>query len=291
MERHSALWRTALQATLHGWGQSLIIAGCLAIAVLVGLHYIEKSSYEEFGLGECPTDDLAYSLNLIAPAQLGVEQWEVGDYAEYRYRRKLVTLTSVAEQYFSPSEMKSRMSARNVKYHIVGELDKLGKKRHWIKVTGLEFIRTIPRESYQLVTPADMRITSENPRYDYVKDYVPSQFNLCHQNSMPLARLTKLGEVELETAAGRFECNHYRVEFGSGSDPIEIWTNPNVLPSGIVKVSTPNEVLELISYGCDIEYDIPKFIEPVITGISTLGEGCTSCHGYDNCHESIYPPR
>lgn len=291
MDNRKALLRAVIQQGGQGWGKSLIISVGIAIAVLASLYYLEKSSYEEFGLGECPTDDISYSLNLIAPAQLGVEPWDVGDYAEYGYRRKLVTLTAVAEQYFRPGDMMARMSTRNVKYHIVGELSKSGKKRHWLKVTGLEFIRMIPRDTYQLVSPSDMRITSENPRYDYVKDYVPSQFNLCHQNSTPLATLKKLGEIELETPAGRFECTHYRVEFGGNSDPIEIWTNPKILPSGIVKVSTPSEVLELISYGCDMEFEIPKFIEPVIAGISTLGEGCTSCHGYDNCHESIYPPR
>lgn len=291
MAKRRALLGTVIQQSLHGWGKSLIISVGIAAAVLAGLYYMEESSYEEFGLGECPTDDIAYNLNLIAPAELGVEKWEVGDYAKYRYRRKLVTLTSVAEQYFSPSDMRSRAATRNVKYHIVGELSKSGKKRHWIKTTGLEFIRTIPRDTYQLVSPVDMRITSENPRYDYVKDYVPSQFNLCHQDSTALATLKKLGKVTLETSVGGLECTHYRVEFGPGSDPIEIWTNPKVLPSGIVKVSTPNEVLELVSYGRDMEFEIPKFIEPVIAGISTLGEGCTSCHGYDNCHESIYPPR
>lgn len=280
-----------IRQSLQGWRRSFLISVCLALVILVGIFFLGRASYEDVEVGECPTDDLAYTLNLISPAQLGVAQWQIGEYAVYRYRRKLGTPALVLERYFSPDATKARLASRDVRFDIIGELSKSGRKRYWMRVTGLVFFRAIPADIYRLVFTDNLRITSETPRYDFARGYVPLRFSLCHQTSTPLATLVKLDEVSLETPAGSFDCIRYRAEFGSVAPPIEIWANPYILPLGIVRASTPYEVLELAAYGRDMDFNIPELIHPVIEGISTLEQGCTSCHGYDNCHKLISPPR
>lgn len=280
-----------LHQNLQGWGMSLLISVCLAGALLVSLSVLKGASYEDVGARECPTDDIVYTLNLISPSQLGVKQWQIGDYAEYQYNQKSATVSSLLEQHFKSDAMQARLSSRDVKFHIIGELSTSGQSRYWMRKTGLAFFRAIPKDIYRLVSPADLRITSETPRFHFVRNYVPRRDDFCQQVSTPLATLVKLEESETKTPAGLFNCIHYRVEFGTNSAPIEIWVDPKIRPLGIVRVSTPNEVLELASYGQDTAFDVPELIHPVIEGVTTLAQGCTSCHGYDNCHELISPPR
>lgn len=283
-----------IRDSLQGWQISLLMSICLSLAILVSIFLIKsvlnEPSYEAIGR-ECSMDEIAYTLNLIAPSQLGITQWQVGRYANYRYNPKFTTLTSMLDQFFGSESTKARLASRDVKFHIVAELATSGGSQYWMKATGLAFFRSLPRDIYRLASHADLRITPDTPRYDIVKNYVPLRFFDCDQTSTPLATLVKLGEEEIETPVGRFHCIRYRVEFGTDIPPIEIWANPKVLPLGIVRISTPSEVLNLTSYGQDVEAYIPEQFQTVITGISTLNRGCTSCHAYDNCHEFISPPQ
>lgn len=283
--------KTLIRQSLQGWEKSLLISACLAAVILAGIFVLMQTSYKGVGNGENLTADMGYTLNLIAPAQLGVAQWQIGDYAVYHYRLKRVTSASVLKQSFASEATKARLASRDVKFHIIGELSTSGQRRYWMRKTGFAFFRAIPKDIYRLVSLDDLRITPETPRFHFVRNYVPSRFNAYQQTSTPRATLVKLAEVALETPAGRFECIQYRVEVGGKSTPIDIWANPNILPLGLVRVSTPNEVLELAAYGRDMDFNIPELIHPVIEGISTLEQGCTSCHGYDNCHKLISPPR
>ena len=280
--------------SLHGWQVSLLISVCLAVLILASIFtlnsVLREASYEEVGNAECPTDEIVYTLNLISPSQLGVTQWQMGEYAVYQYRPKFSSLTSMLDQLFGTEGTKAHLSTRDIKLHIVGELSASGGKQYWMKATGLAFFRSMPRDIYRLVSHLDLRLTPETPRFDIVKNYVPLRFIHCDQTSTPLATLIKLEEGEIETPVGRLNCTKYRVEFGPYSPPIEIWANPKILPLGIVQIITPNEVLDITSYGKDVDVSIPEQFRPVFEGISTLKQGCTSCHGYDNCHEFIFPP-
>ena len=292
MPTHSKLG--FFRQSLHGWRVSLLISVCLTVLILAGIFTVSsvlrEASYEEVGVAECPTDEIAYTLNLISPSQLGVPQWQVGAYAVYEYKPKFSSLTSMLDQFFGTEGTKAHLSSRDVKLHIVGELGASGGKHYWLKATGLAFFRSMPRDIYRLASHLDLRLTPETPRFDIVENYVPLRFMDCNQTSTPLATLIKLEEGEIETRVGRLDCTKYRVEFGAYSSPIEIWANPKILPLGIVRIVTPTEVLDLTSYGNDVDVYIPEQFRPVYEGISTLEGGCTSCHGYDNCHEFIFPP-
>lgn len=229
-------------------------------------------------IDECGNHNLRIMLNMIAPIQLGVDSWQIGDYARYRYERKLSSDEKV-------------IIDRSVGFHIVDELEKSGFHGYWLKKTGFAYFRDVPIDFYRYVTVHDLRISPQNPIYEFTRNYVPFNVGFCVQTTSPLAQLVKLGKEVIETEAGAFDCIHYRVDIGKQRNhrTLEIWTSAAISPLGIVRVQSQTEMMELISFGKDPEITVPKIFQPVIDGTSTLKRGCTSCHG-SPCHELISPP-
>ena len=270
---------------LGNWGIIFFISSSLAFIILMVIVPKENS---EVKIEILPAgSELKYSLHLIAPAQLGVEHWQIGDYAEYKYRKRLPQSVLPAKE----TDTDSNFSVKTLGFHIIDELKASDFHRYWLRITGMLFFREVPGDIYQLGRPIDIQMTSENRRYEYLQNYFPIKVRSYDQDAIPLVKLVELGQAEIETEAGRFDCIHYRVELGEDFPAQELWANSKVRPLGIVRIRSGDETLELTSFGKEKEVKIPKLIQPVIQGISTLNHGCTSCHGQDNCHESIFPPK
>ena len=181
---------------------------------------------------------------------------------------------------------------RQVGFHIIAALEKSGSHGYWMRKTGFDPDRNIPRDIYRYVTVDDLRITAEYPKYQYTRNYFPILHDFCEQGTTPLAKLVKLGEGDIETEAGTFECIHYRAELGADHDhrSLEIWTSPAISPLGIVRARSEVESLDLISFGQDPEVSVPRLFQPVVEGVSKLDHGCSSCHG-KGCHTMFFPPK
>lgn len=274
---------------LKGWGISLLISLCMTYVFFVITTPKEKDQKQRTVIPPYHAE-LKYSLHLISPAQLGINQWQIGDYAQYEYRKPVYKPPSsdISEAY---PEKTTHLSSTTVAFHIIEKLTTSQIRRYWLKITGLLSFRDVPGDIYQLGYPNDIRPTMENRRYGFLQNYVPSKFSHHNLDDIPLAKLVKLGHDEIETQAGRFKCIRYRVDIGTNFPPQEIWVNTKVRPLGIVRMQSQNEILELISFGQNTDVPVPKLFQPVIQGISILDRGCTSCHGSNNCHESIFPPK
>ena len=254
---------------------TLLISAFIAAFILIFILVLREQHVE---LEPCKSDNFISNLNLIAPPQLGVRRWQIGDYAHYRHQRQR-------------SENYDKLD-REVGFHIIGALEISGDQGYWLKQTGFFSFRTIPRDIYRWVKLHDLRTARGGMDYEYLQNYIPFRVEFCEQSDVPFAKLLKLGEEKIETEAGTFECIHYRAELTEPSrEALEIWVSPAISPLGIVRAQSENDILELISFGQNTEITIPKLIQPVIEGISTLDYGCNSCHGYETCHESIFPPR
>ena len=282
-----------VRTTVRSWGISFLIAVGPAAVILLFIIPKQNSQVPEPRFPPLlMRSQLKYRMSLIAPAQLGVTDWQVGDYAEYRHRsrrhdiRSLTTTTQDAE-----TKSASLSDGKNVGFHIINELKTSDSHSYWVKMTGLISFRDIEGEIYQLGTPSDMRISSENRRYEFIHNYIPIMHKSFIQSSVPLATLVKLGQEEIETEAGRFHCTHYRVELGAELPTQEVWVNSQVRPWGIVRMQSRDDVLELIAYGEKTEITIPDLFQSTIQGVSKLDQGCTSCHAASNCHEFISPPK
>lgn len=282
-----------VQKTVRSWGISFLIAVCLAAVILFFIIPEQHSQTTEPRLPPLlMRSQLKYRMSLIAPAQLGITDWQVGDYSEYRHRlrrhdiRSSTTATKEAQ-----AESASLSDGKNVSFHVINKLKTSDFHRYWVKMTGLISFRDIGGDIYQLGTPNDMRISEKNRRYEFIHNYIPILHKSFIQSSIPLATLIELGQEEIETEAGRFQCTHYRAELGAGLPPQEIWVNSQIRPWGIVRMQSRDDVLELVSFSQKPEITIPDTFQSTIQGISKLDQGCTSCHAASNCHEFISPPK
>ncbi len=273
------------------WGINVLISLILASVVLFII--VPKQNHQEGRYIRVPdVRELKHILNFVAPVQLGVDHWGVGDYAQYQYHRHRShssESTGTIEETESPSGFSDDF--KNVSFHIIDELTTPESHKYWMKIMGMLSFRNIEGDIYQLESPNDRRITSENRRYEFIHNYIPSKIEHYDFGDIPLVKLVKLGQATIETKAGRFECTHYKVELGSNLLTVEIWGTPKIRPLGIVRAQSQDEVLELISLGKKTDITIPKLMQPVIQGISMLDQGCTSCHEAGNCHKSIFPPK
>ena len=274
---------------LKGWLISLFISAIFAFVILLVITPKEKDIVKPPLASRA--GELRYTLHLIAPMQLGVEYWQIGDYAKYQYSQGLSQQQPLSTLSAPDTEDGPNFSTKTLTFHIIDELSTADSRQYWLKITGMFSFRNIPVDIYQLGNPVDMRITPENRRYKFLQNYFPSKVEYLNQSAFPTAQLVKLGYDEIETKAGRFKCIRYQVDLGPKLPPQEIWVNPKVRPLGIVRAKSQDEIMELTAFGQETAITIPKLIQPVIQGISILDHGCNSCHGYDNCHESIYPPK
>lgn len=263
-----------IRESFRGFIWTVLIAAGLAMIIIV----ILTRKTDDEGPMRCLNTTLKYNLNFIAPTQIGIEKWKIGDYARYRHQRK----KSISDEAVD----------REVAFHIIAELEKSGTHGHWMRKSGFEFNLNIPRDIYRFLTVNDLRITAEYPKFIYTHNYIPIRLTSCEQETTPLAKLIKLGETEIETQAGTLECIHYRVEIGTGRDQkvLEIWASPAILPLGIVRARSETESLDLISFGQNPEVSVPRLFQPVVEGISELKHGCSSCHG-EGCHAMFFPPK
>lgn len=267
-----------IRQSFQGLAWTVLISIFLAVLILFGIVSLRAQNEK---MRSCANEDFEYTLNLIAPMQLGVSRWEIGDYARYRYCRK------------RKWDSQQWLFDREVGFHIIDELEKSGTHGYWMRKTGFSPKRGVPMDIYRYATVGELRITPQNPRYEYLRNFFPMLLEFCDQAAIPLAKLVKLGKETIETEAGVFNCIHYRAELilNRKRRVLEIWSSPAIPPLGIVRVRSETDLLELMSFGKDPDITIPKLIQPVIEGISKLDHGCTSCHGSENCHQFIFPPK
>ncbi len=275
---HQKRFLSFIKQSFQGAVWIFLISMCFAGGILLTIALLRESN-GEVRRGDCAPEDFIHSLNLIAPMQLGISHWDIGDSARYQHRQRRATTDDTFN--------------REIGFQIIGELERLGSRGYWLKKTGLSYHQkeTIPMDLYHWVTVEDLRITSPDRCFEDPLNYFPSRFMTCNQADLSLARLVELGITEIETKAGIFECIHYFAELGWNNKTLEIWVSPAIPPLGIVRAESKTDILELISFGQETEISIPRLIKPIIDGISTLSAGCNSCHGYDDCHEMFFPPR
>ena len=242
-----------IQQCFQGFTRTVLISICLAVTVLLAVILLTERKEKT---RDCSNEGLIYELNLIAPIQLDVNSWQIGDYASYRHWRK------------ESSTSDGSLFDREVGFHVIGDLEDAGSHGYWLKKTGFPTSRTGSMDIYRWVTVHDLRITQKNRRYDFPRNHSPIRFTRCDQTSIPLAKLVKLGEEKIETEAGTFECIHYRAELRPNRNSLEIWASAAAPPLGIVRVRSQTTILELMSFGQETEIKVPKLIQPLIESFS-----------------------
>lgn len=272
---NSAIGTFALAATLS----AAIVFGARVYSATRANPYATKSSITALRLSDFKEHlGLLYDLNAIRPADFGITNWAVGQFAEYQAYERFV------------HSGKSVSPPKAVSFQVIDSLTEKGATRFWLKVMGLAQDRGIPKDVFRLAEPADLRITPENRYYDFIRNYIPVNETTRNRPTVEPPRFARLRSEVIQTQAGKIECDYY-ITVDSGVFQLEVWVNRNVAPLGVVKVQTPGESMELVRYGTNANLDIPETIRPVLRGVSKLEYGCTSCHEMSSCHALITPPK
>lgn len=228
-----------------------------------------------FSLARAPLAQLA-GLN---PSVLGIRQWNIGDFAAYRYTA-LPTLTDRATNLI-----------REIRFQIVGEITHSAAKRFWLAVTGLERESDeLPKDLFRLVTHHDLAVSENNPCYEYVHGYIPANVTRRRTITNFAPNFRAIAAEQTNTAIGNLFVTHYRND-GSLQTSFEVWIATNVAPLGVVKFRSPFEELDLVETGNTTNFAIPRLLVPVLPGVSKSNLGCTSCHAERNYHASTYPTK
>lgn len=165
----------------------------------------------------------------IAPEQLGVKAWESGESGVY--------------------QLKTNAGCKQVSFHVMDKAESLLNDEFWLKTQGLARHDEMDIEIWRLLNLKSLRPGSERTGLIFVKGAIP--FSVQQHRPLPYrVALEHVGNEDVETEIGVFECRHYlaRLQSPDGSyvPLLELWANSTVSPLGIVRARWRDQVLELI---------------------------------------------
>lgn len=184
----------------------------------------------------------------ITPEQLGVQAWQLGDFAAYQLR--------------------TNTGCKQISFHIAA----LGRKPgndFWLKIQGLRQYNKVDIDTWRLVSVKSLAPGSENAEALLASGGIPIPIQ--RQRVFPhRVLLEPLGEENLKTAGGTFKCQHYFAHLqapdGSTLPLLELWANPRVPPLGIVRARWQDEVLQLAETQTQHLSEIPRMLSKTIKG-------------------------
>ncbi len=200
---------------------------------------------------------------LIPPKQLGIDKWDIGDYAAYQ----LKTNTENDQIFFSVPARESGSG-----------------KRHWLRTNGLTQFNAGRIELWRLLSETSLLPGTEADGFFYAgKSFLFPLHSIMFPPSPIL--LQDLGSETIKTPAGEFKCRHYfaRVRAPSGHlEPLmELWANTSVRPLGIVRARWRDETLDLVDVKSALLIEIPDVLLEAFNQNRLQDHGCAQCHSED----------
>ena len=223
------------------------------------------------------TNDAAVPTRLlfIAPEQLGIYTWNVGDSAVY--------------------QLKTNIGPKQISFHISAQDGVKTSNEFWLTTKGLSQDQETNIDVWRLLSPKSIRPGSEKSGFIFANNGLP--FSLPQRPIPPYPVILEYIDDEyIETAVGTFKCRHYfcllQAPDGYKAPLLEVWTNPNVLPMGIVRARWRDQILELVEMRNRPEPTIPEMLSRTMAatrhgnfqgiGISQHRTSvCTQCHVVD----------
>ena len=205
----------------------------------------------------------------LAPAQLGVDTWEVGDYSKYR--------------------LESNMYSREITFHVAAAVDESSHEK-WLRTLGVIEINRTDVEVWRLLNTRSIRPEGGKAEVLFAEGAIP--FYTHPRGAVPYpAYLEYIGEEDVETAIGTFKCQHYFARLGSPDGHkvplLELWSNASVAPLGIVRARWQDEVFELIETQSGYPFEIPEMLGQMMSmpdaanaesQVNQSKSDCSSCH-------------
>lgn len=200
---------------------------------------------------------------LIPPKQLGIDKWDLGDYAAY--------------------QLKTNTDSRRLSFSVDAQ-ESGGGKRHWLRTDGLSQFNAAPLELWRLLSEASLLPGTEADGFFYVgKSFLFPLYPAMFPPSPIL--LQDLGAETVQTPIGKFKCRHYFVQARAPSghlEPLlELWANTSVPPLGIVRARWRDETLDLVDVKAPLPIEIPDVLSETFNQNRAQDHGCAQCHHED----------
>lgn len=262
-----------------GWTASLFGGSLLAALLLFAWTSLEPSRgvrAESAYIGKMLRDlGLGVQIYLCQPADLGVEEWEVGDFARYAYRCE----GPRPDAWDIAPEVTFEVLAKVAPEDRYGVLH--GRPEgpaHWLRGGGMASFREVRGDDYRLATPRDLRITRSTPSFHVIDHYFPIEMNLWYEVDPPPITWVDLGTERVRTPAGERECRRLRLITLDDVPGVDVWADPAVRPLGIVRITVGGESLELLEHGRRDAIEVPPMVAHLVSGEAAMTFGCSSCH-------------
>ena len=232
------------------------ITGILTILIFFDFHKQWKAA-EDFQIEKVP---LSIRHLFIAPEQLKIQDWQVGEHAVYR----LQTNRACQEISFS-------IEARD------GEND----NRFWLKTDGLLKFKKKNIELWRLLDHTNLRPGTEQRSFYFLQDAIPFPFPPLKFPADPIV-IEKLGNETIVTSMGTFDCEHVLAYIRSPDgelDPLlEMWTHPAARPLGLVRARWQDGFMDLVEVQTTPVPEIPNVLLAEFDRNTPLDGSCSQCH-------------
>lgn len=203
---------------------------------------------------------LSTRLLLIAPEQVDIKNWQVGDTSVYH--------------------LQTNTESKQIAFQVATQ-DTRGRDLFWLKTTGLFQIKDVDIEFWRLLDETNLRTGSERRNFYFPQDAIPFPAPLRKFPPAPVV-LEKQGAAVIITPMGSIKCEHVfayvRSPDGEIEPLLELWVNPSVRPLGIVRARWQDASLDLVQSDTNRGLDLPPILFKAFNQDTHLEGSCTQCH-------------
>lgn len=238
------------------------IAACLTcvVTLVIFLDFRKQWKAADTFRGAIHNAPLSTRHLFIAPEQVNVENWQVGDSAVYH--------------------LKTNTEHKQISFQIAAQ-DTQDRKKFWLRTHGLLNFNEVEIELWRLLDKANLRPGNESQNFYFSPDAIPFPFPPLQLIRNPVV-LEKLGEEAVATPMGALMSEHYFAYIRSpdgGLEPLlELWTHPSIRPLGLVRARWQDASLDLV----EVNTQTSGKTLPVLSAIfdkNTFPIGsCIPCH-------------
>lgn len=193
----------------------------------------------------------------IAPKQMKVENWQVGESSVYH--------------------LKTNKESKQISFHVAAQ----DNNRFWLRTDGLVQFHEVDIEIWRLLDKTNLRPGNELRGFYFLRNAIPFPFPPLKLPPYPVI-LEKLGDEAMVTPIGTLITEHYfayvRSPDGELEPLLELWTNPTVHPLGLVRARWRDASLDLLRADTNAITEISSVLLSEFDRDTPMDGSCTRCH-------------
>ncbi|MYA56071.1 hypothetical protein F4X88_07240 [Candidatus Poribacteria bacterium] len=232
------------------------ITGILTILIFFDF-YKQWKATEDFQIERVP---LSVRHLFIAPEQLKIEDWQVGESAVYH--------------------LQTNRERREISFSIAAR-DREDMNRFWLKTDGLLKLNKKDIEIWRLLDHTNLRPGIEQRGFYFIENAIPFPFPALKFPPNPIV-IERLGNQAMLTSFGTLDCEHVLAYIRSSNgelDPLlEMWTHPAARPLGLVRARWRDGSMDLIEVQRAAVPEIPNVLLSEFDRSIPLKGSCSRCH-------------